>query len=455
MKRGGKSRSRRATPGSKVATLRLRLKEAEETLRAIRSGEVDAVVVSGEGGDRVFTLHGAEHDYRMLIESMNEGALTLTVDATILYANGCFAKMVGCPLEQVIGSSFRRFLSAEDWATLGPLAQGSENAGTKLQAVLVTGLVSGLPVQISLRALGKEGVSGATLGLVVTDMTEAHRIASQKETERRYAEVVIQAAELERRVAERTAELLEANQELESFEASVSHDLRGPLRHVMGYSEMVLADYAAEVPESALVFIRKIRDGAARMERLIEALLEFSRVGKQALCRETVDMTTMWREVLLELRADLKNRTIDVSIGELPSCHADPILLRQVVVNLLGNALKYSRTRERSIIAISSRSQSDIQGPVYVIKDNGIGFDMKYAEKLFAVFERLPNARDFEGTGVGLTTVQRIVQRHGGRIWAESTPDASATFYFTLGDNPVTPATDSGAAQLAAALSKN
>lgn len=433
MKSAGKRRGARVNSPLGSAELKLRLAEAEETLRAIRSGEVDAVVVAGENGDQVFTLDGAGHAYRMLIESMNEGALTLTMDATILYANSCMAKMVGYPLEQVIGSSFRRFLSTEDWTTLAPLVQQTENTGIQLQTTLVRGDGGNLAVQLSVRPLVKEGAGGATLGVVVTDMTEAQRVARQKETERLYAQVVSQAVELERRVAERTAELLSANQELESFEASVSHDLRGPLRHIIGYSEIVRSDYAAMMPEEALQYITKIRDGACKMETLIGALLTFSRLGKGALSRVSFDMHALWHEVLSEMMPDLVGRNIHVTIGKIPWCNADPVLLRQVLVNLLGNAVKYSRTRESAIVDISFIAPTNGDGATYVIKDNGIGFDMRHVDKLFTVFQRLPNARDFEGTGVGLTTVQRIVQKHGGRIWAESEPEAGATFSFTLG----------------------
>ena len=419
--------------GSEVADLRVRLAEAEETIRAIRNGEVDAVVVTGKQGDQVFTLDGAGHAYRVLIESMHEGALTLTADATILYANRYFAEIVQCPLEQVMGSSFRRFLSPEDLATFQPLLQRAGKSGTKLQVVLKAGDGSQLPAQISLSPLAEAGFKGATTGMVVTDMREAQRIAAQKETERLYTQVLEQAAELERRVDERTKQLLHANQELEAFESSVSHDLRGPLRHVVGFSDILIGVYAPQLPEAARGYLQKIRDGAGKMELLIAALLEFSRVSKQSLSLESVDVTRLWRGVLAEMRLDLGDRQIDVTIGDLPPCRADPLLLRQVVVNLLGNALKYSRTRDRSVIHISSLAQPDGGSAAYVIKDNGIGFDMKDAGKLFTVFERLHNARDFEGTGVGLTTVQRIIQRHGGRIWAESTPDAGATFFFTLG----------------------
>lgn len=401
-------------------------------MRAIRNGEVDAVVVSGQNGDQVFTLDGAGHAYRMLIESMNEGALTLTMDATILYANSCLARMIGYPLEQVIGSSFRRFLPAEDWATLTLLFHQAEDTGIQFQTMLVRKVGEKLRTQLSFRRLAKEGTGGATLGVVVTDMTEAHRIAHQKETERLYAQVVAQAVELERRVEERTVELLRANQELESFEASVSHDLRGPLRHIVGYAEIVRSDYGTTIPNTVLQCINKILHGAGKMEGLIEALLKFSRVGKGALSRVTVDIHAMWHEVLQEMIPDLVGRDIRVTFGLLPQCYADPILLRQVLVNLLGNAVKYSRTRSSTLIDISFIEPTNGGSATYVIKDNGIGFDMQDAAKLFTVFQRLPNARNIEGTGVGLTTVQRIVQRHGGRIWAESTPDAGASFFFWL-----------------------
>lgn len=414
------------------ADLRARLAESEETLRAITSGEVDGLVVAGKAGDQVFTLDGAGHAYRDLIESMNEGALTLMSDATILYANQCFAKIIQLPLEQVTGGSFFRFLSEHDLATLRPLLECGDAAGTKVQVLLKTGDGGQLPAQISIRPLGKPGVNAGTIGMVVTDMTEARRIAKQKETERLYAQVLEQAAELERRVNERTRQLLHANQELESFESSVSHDLRGPLRHVIGFSDILIEVYAAQLPETAQGYLNKIRGGAQKMDRLISALLEFSRVSKSSLTLAPVDLRRMWEEILAEMKPDLGDRRIEVTIDELPPSRADPVLLRQVLINLLGNALKYSRNRDRSIIALSSRIEPN-GAQSYSIRDNGIGFDMKDASKLFAVFERLSTARDFEGTGVGLTTAQRIIERHGGRIWAESAPDAGATFFFTLG----------------------
>jgi PAS domain S-box-containing protein len=427
--------SARTIAKPKPAGLRVRLAEAEETLRAIRNGEVDAVLVAGRGGDQVFTLEGAGHAYRVLIESMNEGALTLTAELVILYANQCFATMVGQPLEQLMGGSLERYLSAADWAILRPLLQSSGEAGTKLQLQLHLGDGRLVPVQISIRLFKSNG-SNATIGVVVTDMTEAQRVAQQQETERLYAQVLEQAAELERRVEERTRQLSLANLELEAFESSVSHDLRGPLRHVTGFAHILIEEHGPQLPPPARAYLDRIIASTEKMDRLISALLEFSSMSKRQLALQSVDVAAMWREVLEEMTPDFGTRLIEVAIGPLAPCRADPILLRQVLVNLLGNALKYSRTRERSVITIAGAPQPDGFDWGYSIKDNGIGFDMKDAGKLFTAFERMPSSRAFEGSGVGLTTASRIVRRHGGRIWAESAPDAGATFFFTLGPSP-------------------
>jgi PAS domain S-box-containing protein len=425
--------SSRSAPAREIGALRARLAEAEETLRAIRNGEVDAVVSMGKAGPQVFTLEGADHAYRVLIESMNEGALTLMADKTILYANKCFARMVKCPLEQVTGSSFRRFLSIEDRATLRPLMKRAAKSGSKIQVLLLAGDGSQMAAQISIRPLARNGDNHATVGMVVTDMAEARRAATHQETSRLYAQACQHADELEHRVDERTRQLLDANRELEAFESSVSHDLRGPLRHVMGFSRILLETYAAQLPEEAQDYLNKILDGAGKMERMVVALLEFSRASKQSLSPQPVDIGRMWHEILAEMRPAMGDRHIEVTIGEMPPCHGDPILLRQVLVNLLENALKYSRTRDHSVIEISAVAPPDGGSTTYSIKDNGVGFDMAKAGKLFTVFTRLHNAGDFEGTGVGLTTVQRIIQRHGGRIWAEAVPGVGATFFFILG----------------------
>ncbi len=420
-------------PGqASVVELQLRLAEAEETLLAIRTGEVDALVVAGLHGDRVFTLEGAGDCYRILIESMNEGALTLASDETILYANSRFAVMVGCTLERVIGGSLRRFISRDNWASLQALLVAAGADGTKIQVTLRTEEGMEVPAQLSLRALAGNGSDRATIGIVVTDLTDARRMAAQKETERLYVHAREQAAELERRVVDRTRQLIDANQELEAFEASVSHDLRAPLRNILGFADVLLEDFAVLLPATAQDYLRRIRDRAGKMEELIAALLEFSRMSKRSLCLQSVDIGRMCREVVSDLTPEECRGRIDVSVAELPRCTADPTLLRQVLINLIGNALKYSRTQPRSVIAISAAEPDGPGFPVYSIKDNGVGFNMVHADRLFKVFERLHEAQDFEGNGVGLTTAHRIIQRHGGRIWAESSTGNGATFFFTV-----------------------
>ncbi|HZE88317.1 MAG TPA: ATP-binding protein [Verrucomicrobiae bacterium] len=230
-------------------------------------------------------------------------------------------------------------------------------------------------------------------------------------------------------------ELAAANQALETFTYSVSHDLRAPLRSINGYSQVLMDEYAPQLPEEARRYLGLVQSGAAQMDRLVTDLLEFSRLSRPALRRERVEPSDVVKASLEHLDQNQEDRRIDISIGDLPVCHADPALLKQVYVNLLSNALKFTRGRERATIEIGSRSGVTPGGePVYFVKDNGIGFDMRHAEKLFSVFHRLHRAEEYEGTGVGLAIVERIVHHHGGRIWAEALPDRGAAFYFTLAE---------------------
>ncbi len=259
-------------------------------------------------------------------------------------------------------------------------------------------------------------------------------------TERKCAEQEIHQlnADLENRVAGRTAELEAANKELEAFSYSVSHDLRSPLRAVDGFSQALLEDYGEMLPKEGRKYLETIRQGAQRMGALIDDLLTFSRLSRVPLNKQAVSMMTLVREVLDQLRAQEGDRALDLRVGELPQCHGDPALLKQVWINLISNAHKYTRKREKALVEIGSTLENG--EPVYFISDNGVGFDMQYAHKLFGVFQRLHRAEEFEGTGVGLAIVQRIVHRHGGRVWAEAELDGGAKFYFKLGIEAAVPA---------------
>ncbi len=238
---------------------------------------------------------------------------------------------------------------------------------------------------------------------------------------------------LESRVQQRTAELESANKELEAFSYSVSHDLRAPLRAIAGFSSIVLCDHADSLPAEGRRHLGLVREGAQQMTRLIDDLLNFARTARQPLAKRTIDLKSFVNQCLKTFRDDIANRKAEVVVGELPECRADSALLEQVFVNLLGNALKYTRKQPRPEIEIGCRLENGEQA-IYV-KDNGVGFDMKHAEKLFGVFQRLHRQDEFEGTGVGLAIVQRIVNRHGGRIWAEAEKGKGATFCFTLGES--------------------
>ncbi|MGD9215835.1 MAG: PAS domain S-box protein [Desulfobacteraceae bacterium] len=279
-----------------------------------------------------------------------------------------------------------------------------------------------LPVNLSVTALrdADQRVTGY-VGMIY-DLTERKQVE---------AEIHRLNAELEQRVADRTADLQSANKELEAFAYSVSHDLRAPLRHIDGFIQLLQKKAWAALDDKSRHYMDSISEAANSMGLLIDDLLSFSRMGRHALSLQAMELAPLVRDVIRELAPDAESRAIDWRIGDLPAVTGDAALLRMALVNLIANALKFTLPRETARIEIGSQPEEEGEVVIFV-RDNGVGFDMAYADKLFGVFQRLHRQEAFEGTGIGLANVHRIIARHGGRIWAHSQLDQGATFYFSL-----------------------
>ncbi|MEO8845510.1 MAG: PAS domain S-box protein [Kofleriaceae bacterium] len=287
--------------------------------------------------------------------------------------------------------------------------------GTSFPALASTSTVElrpGVPVRVS----------------TVIDISERYELEQTRIASRLALEQLV--ATLEQRVAERTAELETANRELETFSYTVSHDLRSPLRAIDGFSRALVTDYADQLDDNAKHYFERIRAGTQRMASLIDDLLKLARIGRVALRRSELDVSALAAHVITELRAHEPARVVDVVIADGLCAWADPALVRIVLENLLGNAWKFTSKTERATITL------DGDGPTFRLRDNGAGFDMAHLDKLFVPFQRLHAVNDFEGSGIGLATVHRIVRHHGGRIWAEAELGQGATLFFTLGGKP-------------------
>ena len=567
-----------------IEELQTCLNEAEETLRAIRSGEADALIVPGPKGEQVYTLQGADRSYRILLQTMGEGAAVLDTDGTILYCNQRLADMLKAPLEKVTDSSIKDYFSPADWQRFRELLKEGNGVG-RSEFDLHTLEGNHVPTLLSLGSLPGTGMPGFCL--IAADLTEQKRVEEA---------LRIAHAELEERVKERTKELrkeiedreraeerlresearfrvaadgsldaffilrsvrdrtgritdfefvelnaraerliampkekaigqklcelipinradgffdkyvrvvetgelldeecpiapgqiqaswirhqvipladgvaitsrditarkgaeekikelnedlrkraieveafnrqLEAvNKELESFSYSVSHDLRAPLRGIDGFSQALLEDYSEKLDESGRDFLQRIRASTQRMGQLIDDMLNLSRVTRSEMRREGVDLSALADRIVKDLQEKQPERQVEFLIAPGLMTDGDAQLLKVALENLLGNAWKFTGKHSPARIEFGA---TKVQGKLaYFVRDDGTGFDMTYAGKLFIPFQRLHPLTDFPGTGIGLATVRRIIQKHGGGVWAEGKVGKGATFYFTLPD---------------------
>lgn len=357
-----------------------------------------------------------------IVESSDDAIIGKDLLGTVVSWNAGAEQMFGYTAKEVIGRKSSFILPKdrlnEEVQALARIRQG------KIEHYETTRLrKDGSSFHVSLTMSPIKDAEGKIIGASANSRDISDRIAAEEN-------IRALNAELEDRVLKRTAELAVANKELEAFTYSVSHDLRAPLRHIDAFAQMLEEEMKAGSTPEGQRYIHRIRNGVQNMGKLVDDLLNLSRVGHLEIANQKIQLNALLDEVLTSLKPEYENRNIEWIIGELPRAECEPGLIKQVFTNLISNSIKYSRPREKAVIEIS---QKNVKGETVIfVRDNGVGFSMKYADKLFGVFERLHRADEFEGTGVGLATVQRIIHLHDGRIWADAAIDKGATFYFTL-----------------------
>jgi PAS domain S-box-containing protein len=376
-------------------------------------------------------LRDSQARFSGIIGSAMDAIISINASQRITVFNAAAEQMFRCSASEALGQPIDRFIPprfrqihTKHVEQFGLTGDTSRTMGhlRPLSALRTDGEEFPIEASISQMEIGGEKI----FTVILRDITE--RQAAQEQIRR-------MNLELEQRVEERTSELTAANRELEAFTYSVAHDLRAPLRHIDAFSKILRDEYAGLLPSEARRLLESIGTGSRHMSRLVDDLLNLARVARQPLDCQPVPLSRIVEDVILDLKSETDGRSIDWRVRTLPTLHCDPGLIKQVFANLLSNAVKYTRPRQQAIIEIGV-----LAGPGAVfIRDNGVGFNMKYRDKLFGVFQRLHRTDEFEGTGIGLATVERIIRKHGGCVWAEGAVDKGAVFYFSVPEFAGTP----------------
>lgn len=396
----------RPAPSRELAGLRVRLADAEGTLRAIRSGDVDALVASGPDGDQVFTLKGAEMPYRILVEEMNQGALMIIPDGTILYANARFAGLSKTPLEQIIGASWQQFFPRDKYLRLEDCLRTPGPVGPRVELSLQASDGSFCAVQLSLRSMSASGVEG--FSVIVTDLTE------RKQSENALRKI--------------SDELLEKNDQLRTFSYSISHDLRAPLRAMQGFARILMEDYGDKLEPKAKSHLERIVSSSNNLARLINDVLADSQSSRDQKEAVTFDLDKMVRETV-EIYPNLREANIEV-LASSARVRGYEVGLGQCISNLLCNAIKFVPNGIAPLVKVWTES-ADGRSRLWV-QDNGIGISPKDQERIFDGFSRVHGNEDYEGTGLGLSMVKKAIEKMGGRVGVESKLGQGSRFWIEL-----------------------
>lgn len=390
------------------------LSETQARLNALNRERLRAEAASRQNDQR----------FRATFEQAAVGVAHVDLEGRFLVVNQRYADIVGRTREELMGCTFQQITHPEDLSTdlghLGRLLKGAI-ATYSMEKRYVRKDASLVWVNLTVSLVRDDAFAPMYFIAVVED------ISLRKRTQ---AQVLELNASLEQRVADRTAELQAANKDMEAFSYSVSHDLRAPLRGMNGFSEALLEDYAGQLDARGQDYLGRIGRAAQNMGKLIDDLLALSRVTRSEMTFDAVDLGALARKVIAELQPLQAGRAVEWEIGDPLRGRGDARLLGLVLVNLLANALKFTGEREHARIEFGERAEGAER--VFFVRDNGAGFDMAHAGRLFGAFQRLHSVQEFPGTGIGLATVQRIIRRHGGRVWAEGQPGKGATFFFTL-----------------------
>ncbi|NIJ54421.1 sensor histidine kinase [Dyadobacter arcticus] len=405
--------------------LSLRLEEATETITAIRTGQVDALVVNDESlGHQLYTLKTADQTYRVFIEKMNEGAVTLNEHGVILYSNSMFASMLEIPLSKVVGSTFKSFIPAEYQELFQVLFQNGWVQDTKMELAVRKrdGLV---PCQLSVTTLQLD--EGRSLSVIITDLT------SQKDIEN-------QLKANNKRLEEINSELEASNYDLQQFASVASHDLQEPLRKILIFSNMLKSRHDEDFPAESRIQLEKIVSASLRMRAMISDILNYSRLSTHFDNFEQVNLREVVMEILEDYEILLAEKKVEVAIGDLPEIQANRAQIKQVFQNLISNSIKFSKSDQTPLIEINPQPSTQQATPgsdedptcTILISDNGIGFDAAYQERIFSLFERLNTKDKYEGSGIGLAITKKIVDKHNGTIFADSVLGEGARFTIKL-----------------------